>query len=84
MPNKGVLSCYIGITECINREINVLSILEITESYKFRVSLQANMSKMELKPIRVCFLALSASLSSKIMTLMFSASWNLRNHGNSV
>ena len=31
MPNKGVLTCYIGITECINREINVLSIPEFTE-----------------------------------------------------
>ena len=29
--HKGVLSCYIGITECINREINVLGILEFTE-----------------------------------------------------
>ena len=31
MPNKGVLYCYIGVIECINREINVLSILEFTE-----------------------------------------------------
>ena len=45
---KGVLSCYIGITELKTHDIKVLSNLEFTESCKFRISLEANIPKTKV------------------------------------
>ena len=46
---KGVLSCYIGMTELKTRDIKVLSNLEFTESCWFRVSLEVNIPKLRFQ-----------------------------------
>ena len=59
---NGVHSCYINIAQCKNRENNVLSILEFTESCYFRVSWQAKMSQMSFqtsKGVLSCYIGIT-------------------------